>query len=298
MIGRSALATLLVTVALALLSVAYSAAVLRSLVFEPDTIADATDGVLASAPVRAAFADRIVDAIERDLFGVSYDELEQQFGFDARRSAERVADATVASRAFRDAVHDSLVELHGHIFDDRTGPIVIDATAVTEAARAAAVAEAPELAAVLPPGNELQVTIPVDSTPRLGWLEDKVDATLRLTGLAALVAAGTAFTIHAKRHRVLASLGGGLILIAAGHLLISVVLPEVLDQRYTRIDDVPVARPLGDAIADHVRAPALLLAAMGVVLIVAAVVWKTMAPRRRPAAGGWYADDPRDHPWR
>lgn len=216
-----------------------------------------------------------------------------------RAAARTVADTTVASPEFREAVRASLVELHAHIFEDRNGPIEIDATAVTAVARAAAAEQEPALAQLFPAEDRLRVTIPVDSTPRLSWVRDAVDTGVTWAFLAAVALAAAAFVVHGKRHRVLMSLGIGLITIAAGHLFFAWVLPELVDARYTEADDIPVARPLASAIADHIQRPATLLALMGVVLVVASIVWRTMAPRRgwdRGERDEWY-DSGRPETW-
>ncbi len=284
--ARGALAGLLVALTLAVTSFAYSAAVARKLVFEPDTVSDAVTNLLDSESVRDAFAEEIVDAFETDVLVMPHEQATETFGFDTRAAARTVADTTVASPEFREAVRASLVELHAHIFEDRNGPIVIDATAVTEVARAAAAEQEPALAQLFPEANQLRVTIPVDSTPRLSWVRSAVDTGVNWAFLAAVALAATAFVIHGKRHRVLLSLGLGLIAIAAGHLIFAWVLPELVDARYTEVDDIPVARPLASAIGDHIQRPATLLALMGVVLVVASIVWRTMAPRRGSYGGG------------
>jgi hypothetical protein len=205
--------TLLLTLAVFLAGIAFTAFWWQQTVFSPDRGETAARHVLQAPVVTHLVIDQVTAAT---LAGMPQP-------IEDRVGAGRVRDA-VATAVHDPQVTDALVRAfartHRYVVDGPSPePIVVDAAPVTRAV-AAALSPVSREAAVAVAAHPLQVRIPTAALPDLSWLHRLVDALVIWSTLLAVGCAAGALLLAINRPQVLSRLGAWLIGLTAVQLVL------------------------------------------------------------------------------
>lgn len=202
-------AGLILTLGLMLSAVAFALWTLEVTVLDATRTADAASMVLHEAPVRQGMAERVGAALAAD---PSADPLAPVPTLPATRTVDQPEFET----AFRAAV----LEVHRHIFEGATGPIVLDPALVRQAA----------VVAGEPARNNaaLKVTIAEESLPDLSRSVRALRMMVPVLAVLGLLMVGAGFLIDEHRPWALGRVGRWMLITGAGTAIVYWVLPRVV----------------------------------------------------------------------
>ncbi len=279
---RNAIATFILLIAMLAGSVAYTAFIVRRVTNEPATVADAATSVINQPAIR----DQMVDSIAEQILitvGPTFTTVATDAGLDPADEARLIAQDAVKTPEYETAVRETLIELHEMTFVGPQAKLFINVEGVSQATRSAAIDRNPLYEPIWPTEGALVVKSPIDKVPDLTGLKDRVNDAYGLSLTIALGGFAAAFALHDRRHRVIRRIGIWAVFLAAGHLLVSWVLPGIADVYIDEVDDTPIAETLTRTIGSFVRTPALVVFVVGVALIIGSFVWQASAGSMRLA---------------
>jgi len=269
---RRGLASLIMGLSLLVASASWAGFVMSHTVLDPGRSERLADHLLDDAEVKAAIADRIADALQSQVpKGVAI----------PRQTLEVAANVALEDPRVEMLVRDGIVQAHQNALNGVDEPIALDATVLGEAARAALVANVAALDPVLPAAPQLAVEIPGTGLSWLGTVKDYVD---RFTLLGALVAGAgivLSFLITTRRAAVLRRVSFWGFGASAFWLAVAYGLPGLVG--FVAPSAMAIASAVVDVFAGAMIRPALVMAGISAVLLIASIVWPARE-RRRPAA--------------
>ncbi len=174
------------------------------LVAEPEPILAAIDAAIDSPLAREELHEEISSAVADNLIGTETAEAAALYGIDVAAESNRVADAILDDPAFRSALDEFIVTVHGLALIDSEGAQV-DLTPVTDAALSVLSRESPQLFDLAAPERQI-ITFDAESIPNLSAPMRFVDRAL-LVALVGMLGLPLAAVVHPRRHRVVAWIG-------------------------------------------------------------------------------------------
>jgi hypothetical protein len=192
-----------------------------------------------------------------------------------------------ASRAFDDprvqvALRAAIVGAHRRLLGEGEGPVQVDAGAIAVAGRDALLAAHPELRRTLPTPPPLAVELPTDGLPDLGGIRTAASGLPKTAAQVSALLFGLAFLVAADRSRVLRRAGAFGLWTGGGWFVLGYLIPWAVS--HWSVDGrLGVLGSLALAVAKPVMAPAAVLVALGVVLLLAASAWSKASAARRAA---------------
>ncbi len=174
------------------------------LVAEPEPILAAIDAAIDSPLARDELHEEISSAVADNLIGSETAEAAGLYGIDVAAESNRVADAILDDPAFRSALDDFIVTIHGLALIDSEGAQV-DFTPVTDAALSVLSHESPQLFDLASPERQI-IMFDTESIPNLSAPMQFVDRAL-LVALVGMLGLPLAAAVHPRRHRVVAWIG-------------------------------------------------------------------------------------------
>jgi hypothetical protein len=200
----------------------------------------------------------------------------------------RAVAASAGSPAFAKALSPVAVQVHRRLTDDPGAEVEVDLVAL-RASLAQELSEVdPLLAAGLPPASEfpsVQLSTGLDGPVLPGSaLAGRVPAVVALLALLAAALAAVAIGLSRRRARTARRIGSALVVAALVPAAVRLLAPRAAEAAVSRPDD-ELARDLAERLlGSWAGASAGLLAAAGVLLVLAALRLPEGPPRRRPAA--------------
>ncbi len=253
---RRGLAGLILGLSLVVASLAWAGFVMTHTVLDPDRSERLADQVLDNETLRAALVSRLTDSIAAAL---------PEGTPIPRQQLEAIADTALDDPTVESMVRDGLVASHQNALNGVDDPVILNATALTVAARAALVSERPELDSVLPEGPALAIEMP---STGLSWLGSVRTFVIRFTWGAALVAivgALSSLIVAKNRAAVLRRVSAWAFGAAAFWLAVGYLIPYLA----TRVGPTSsaVATAFIDVLFGAMIRPAILMAAFGLLLL-------------------------------
>ncbi len=200
-------------------TVAYGAWCLRVTALDSERVAATTDGVLEAPRARDTLITRLADSMASQLPpGVAVD----------RAGLEKAADAAIDEPGFQSAFASALEQLHRQAFEGGNGNVVLDAAAVTQAARLGLATVDPVAAALLPATPTVTVTVDADEIPDLTAVPHGVDMAMTIAGILAVVLVSIGTAIHPYRPWALARIGRWMIGVSVAQIVFFWALPKLV----------------------------------------------------------------------
>ncbi|MBM3673961.1 MAG: hypothetical protein FJW88_03235 [Actinobacteria bacterium] len=196
---------LLVT-GLMLLVVAGSLWVLRDTLVATDRIVARSDEILAEQPVRDTLAVRLAEVLRPATPETPLAELER---------AQAIADEAVLTEPFAVAFERTLREIHGHVLEGDTTPVVMDETLVTEGVRRAGYTITTRIA----------VTVDPEVLPDLSRSSRAAGTAIPLLALAGLFLVVAALVTTGRRPVLLTRIGRWLLVSGLGAIVVVRLVP-------------------------------------------------------------------------
>jgi hypothetical protein len=287
---RRRIGNLLLTIGLLCAAVAYNGLVVRAIVLDGDVAQRAAATAMRDERMQRILADKTAEAIERQFLGGASQQLEIA-GYDSSDDVRAVAEAVIADPRFADAFGDAIRQVHEFVLVERTAPPVVEATTLLDAARAAAVAQNPAYAGLLPPDATLRVALPTDDLPDLTDASATVADQAQLAAVAAVVLVAGAFGVHSRRPRVVRGVGTWAISVAAVQAALALALPYAAG--WLPADVQPVVEAVVTTLRPRLLAPAAMIGAAGAALVIGAWRWNRSldAAHERYGASAFLAAD-------
>ena len=255
-------AELVLVVGLMLTVVAGGLWALETTAHDATRIAKTADALLKTDPVRTAFAKKIAAALTAPTTDPTQVLPEEELA-----SALVVGDNAVARPPFAQAFAGALDQVHAHVFDQATGPIVLDQELVGRA-----VAQATG-------GEPAPMTISVDGDliPNLHQSDTRLRTTVPLLGLLGVLLVLIALVMSDHRARAVMRIGRWMLVSGLVGIVVFWLLPTVL---FEPLGGWPAVLGIVTASGDWLLVPAAVLALGGALMIVAGHQWERVAGRR------------------
>jgi hypothetical protein len=255
------------TLGLALCTVAFLLWAVESTVVTRGPLQRESAALLAEPPIRESMGGRVADAIAAQLPpGTAV----------SPAVVLAVADRTLDQPAFVIAFSGGLDQVQEHVVDGAVNPIGLDPVLVAQAARDASANE-PSLAALLAPARPLVVGIPDEEIPDLArWADFWSRATRALLFLAIVLVTYGALRVEHKPWAV-GRIGRWALVVGASTLVLFWALPHVLFDAIGGWFGVAGVVVAGD---DHLVPISLLLALGGALAILGAHRWEAHDRKR------------------
>ncbi len=277
---RRGLASLIIGLSLIVASASWAGFTMSRTVLDPGRSERLADQILENPDVRAALTTRLADVLEAQIppeIPVSRQLLEAGAG-------QALDDPRVEA-----LIRDGFVRVHQNALAGNAEPVVIDAGSLGAAGRDALVQARPELDTFLPPTPAVELELPTAGLSWIGSVKNFVDRYTRTGALIALFGAVTAFAVARDRAPVLrrvAFWGYG----AAGFwLAVAYGIPWVAGTLSPT--SAAIATAAADVFFGAMIRPAVTMAIVSTVILVAGILWPffqgrrgagALQPRRRP----------------
>jgi hypothetical protein len=269
---RRGVASLIMGLSLLLASASWAGFVLSHTVLDPGRSERLADHLLDDPDVRAAIITRLADGLATQIpASIPV----------PRQSLELAATLALDDPRVEALVKDGIVRAHQNALNGVDEPITLDATALGQAAHDALVKQVPVLAPLLPAAPPIAVEVPGAGLAWLGTVKSVVDRYTLLGAVAALAGIVSAFILARNRPAALRRVAYWAFASAAFWLAVAYGLPAVVGA--IAPSAMAIASAAVDVFAGAMIRPALVLAGLGVVLLVASFIWSALT-RRRPAA--------------
>ena len=269
MLPRRTVAALLLAVGLLAATIAYGAWCLRVTALDSARVAATAPEVLRAPRARDTFVTRLADSMASQL----------PPGIVDRAGLEKAADVAIDQPAFQTAFAGALEQLHRLAFEGGDGNVVLDVSAVTEAARAGLATVDPGAAALLPTTPTVNVQVDAGEIPDLTDAPRGVDLTMVLAGVLAAVLVSIGTAIHPYRPWAVARIGRWMIGVSIAQLLLFWALPKLVILTLSGWGPVAAEEVLGLFPAVLPAAVALLLG--GGIVVTVTARWAKAHPTRR-----------------
>ncbi len=253
-----------------LASVAWAGFVMNRTVLDPGRSERLAEQLFDNEALRAALVDRLAAGL-----GAAIPEGGPVVPDQLLRAA---ADAALDDPSVQAVVREGIVATHRNALEGNAENTTVDATAVGVAARAALVEARPELATVIPELPPIAIELPTSGLSRLGAIKDFVERVTIIFAAMALIGAASALVITSNRPAVLRRVAYWAFGAAAFWLVVGYGIPLLADSIAPSSGAIVVA--IIDVFFGAMIGPALVLAAVGVGLIVASMLWASAAARQ------------------
>ncbi len=253
---RRGLAGLILGLSLAVASLAWAGFVMTHTVLDPSRSERLADQVLDNETLRAALVSRLTDSLAAAL---------PEGTPIPRQQLEDIADTALDDPTVESMVRDGIVASHQNALNGVDDPVILNATALTDAARAALVSKRPDLDAVVPEGPTLAIEMP---STGLSWLGGVRTFVVRFTWGAALVAivgALSSLIVAKNRAAVLRRVSAWAFGAAAFWLAVGYLIPYLANR--VGPTSSAVATAFIDVLFGAMIQPAIVMAAFGVLLL-------------------------------
>lgn len=244
--------------------------------------ADDAVAALRAPEGRAALAFRVLDAVLA----------RQASGSPTAEAAAPLIDRAVARvverPAFAAALAPALALAHRTLLDLSGEPVTIDLAALRTLVAQEVGRIDPRLSALVPSADSvmdirLATGVEVPAVPG-ARLADRAPAIVALLAVVALALAGVAICLASRSRRAAAWIGAALLVAAAAPAAVRYGLPEVARSQVAAPDDALAERLAVELLGGWIAASAA-LAAVGLVLLVSASVWRSRRPPSPRPAG-------------
>lgn len=272
-------------------SVAWAGFVMNRTVLDPGRSERLAEQLFDNEALRSALVDRLAAAL-----GAAIPDGGPAIPDQLLRAA---ADAALDDPSVQAVVRDGIVATHRNALEGNAENTTIDATAVGVAARSALVEARPELATVIPELPPVAIELPTSGLSRLGAIKDFVERVTIIFAAMAVIGAATALVITSNRPAVLRRVAYWAFGAAAFWLIVGYGIPLLADSIAPSSGAIVVA--IIDVFFGAMIGPALVLAALGVGLIAASMLWASASARRpahavQPMRRGGNGDDRASRP--
>jgi hypothetical protein len=160
-----------------------------------------------------------------------------------------------------------------HVVLVEPGPApVVDVTPLVATARDAAIERNSAYAALFPTTGTLRVSLPSDELPDLTGVSSTVESRARLAAIVAVLLVAAAIVVHHRRPRVVRRVGVWAIGVAVTQGIVAAVMP--IAAQWIPGDLAPIAGAVARTLQPRLLAPAAIVAATGVALVISAWRWQ------------------------
>ncbi|HEX4903496.1 MAG TPA: hypothetical protein VFV42_11840 [Acidimicrobiales bacterium] len=260
---RRALAAAVLGISLWLGSVAWTGFVLLHTVLDPGRSEAVAESLYEDEAVRAQLAENIADGVEAALPPAVPVE---------RGTVESLSASALDSPAVEAVFIASFVRTHQAFLGEGDLPRAVDGGAFGSAARDTLVEQHPALDAVLPAAPELAVPLPTERVPDAGPVRHGLQAAVPLLAGVAVAGIALALLVTSNRPAVVRRAGIWAMGLSATVLVVAYGIPALAD-RYASGQSAVIGA-LVRAMAETTRLPALTLCGLGVVAVVASLLWR------------------------
>ncbi|MGH1493944.1 MAG: hypothetical protein ACRBK7_31880 [Acidimicrobiales bacterium] len=269
---RRGFASLIIGLSLLVASASWGGFVLSRTVLDPGRSERLADQLLENPEVRQALVSRLADTLK--------DQIPREIPVRdqlLQAGAEQALDDPRVEALIR----DGFVRVHQNALEGNSEPVIIDAGALGSAGRDALVAARPELDAVLPASPTVELELPTTGFTWIATAKRLVDRFTRLGAMLALFGAGISFAIAKNRAAVLRRVAFWGYGASAFWLLMGYGIPWVAANLSPT--SAAIASAAVDVFFGAMIRPAVIMAIMATVLLVAGFVLPAFAPRRGAA---------------